>query len=89
MRRAIGTCFLLTAAAVLLQLAGCASPTSPGEVARNWSCKLREMQIRPIFPPREDVHVGDVFWLEQIAASEASGQPEKAANNSGDRNDIS
>lgn len=54
-------------------LAGCASPTSPGEVTRNWSCKLREMQINPIFPPREDLHVGDMFWLEKVADSDASG----------------
>lgn len=42
---------------------GCASTVGPGEVASKWSCKLREMQITPVFPPREDLHVGDVYWL--------------------------
>jgi hypothetical protein len=61
------------AAATAALLAACATPTSPGEVARNWSCRLREMQIHPIFPPREDVQVGDVYWFEQIAATDAAG----------------
>lgn len=48
----------------VFSLAGCGTTRQgPGEVAKKWSCKLREMQIRPIFPPREDVHVGDVYWL--------------------------
>jgi hypothetical protein len=43
-------------------LQGCAV-TGPGEVATKWSCKLREMQITPVFPPREDLYVGDLYWL--------------------------
>ncbi len=34
-----------------------------GFVARDWSENLRELNIQPIFPPREDVQVGDVYLL--------------------------
>lgn len=64
---------VLAVAALPFIVAGCASPTKPGEVARNWSCKLREMQISPVFPPREDVHVGDVYWLSEIGKTDADG----------------
>lgn len=58
----------------LAVICGCATTTNaPGQVARDWSCKLREMQIRPIFPPREDVQVGDVYWLDQMGATDADG----------------
>jgi hypothetical protein len=63
----------LVGAALLALLAGCASPNGPGEVARNWSCKLREMQIQPVFPPREDVQVGDTYLLPRIAETDAGG----------------
>jgi hypothetical protein len=32
-----------------------------GTLAREWSASMRELQINPIFPPREDVRVGDVY----------------------------
>lgn len=63
----------LVVAAIPFVVAACATPTKPGEVARNWSCKLREMQISPVFPPREDVHVGDVYWLQQVGKTDADG----------------
>lgn len=45
-------------------LGGCGvTKHGPGELARKWSCKLREMQIHPVFPPREDLAVGDIYWL--------------------------
>lgn len=45
----------------LASLGGCNSVYSPGTVARDWSCKIRELQIQPLFPPREDVQIGDVY----------------------------
>ncbi|MBP6308108.1 MAG: hypothetical protein KA307_00240, partial [Burkholderiaceae bacterium] len=50
----------IAAALCLVLLVGCTTQTGPGQVARDWSCKIREMQIRPLFPPREDFHVGDL-----------------------------
>jgi hypothetical protein len=35
----------------------------PGFVAKEWSLTLREYGIVPVFPPREDVQVGDVYAL--------------------------
>lgn len=60
---------LIWVLATITLLAGCGTPRQgPGELARKWSCKLREMQIRPVFPPREDVHVGDVYWLPDASS---------------------
>ncbi len=65
---------LLAAGLLSLLAAGCGSTkTGPGQVARDWSCKIREMQIRPIFPPREDFHVGDLYWLVNLGPSEGKG----------------
>ncbi len=48
------TCGLLTA--------GCATAPAPaGYVAKQWATAFRELQITPIFPPREDVQVGDIY----------------------------
>lgn len=52
-------------------LVGCANNAAPGKLARDWSCKIREMQVRPLFPPREDLQVGDVYWLETAGESDA------------------
>ncbi|MBC7772504.1 MAG: hypothetical protein H7210_08430 [Pyrinomonadaceae bacterium] len=49
---------------VFANLAGCVS-TPRGAAAREWSLTLREMQIVPVFPPREDVYVGDVYVVDQ------------------------
>lgn len=46
---------------VALALAGCSDPVEPGFVALNWSQNMRELQIQPVFPPREDVVVGHVY----------------------------
>jgi type 1 fimbria pilin len=67
---------LLIALLILLVtfiLSGCANGGSPGQVARDWSCKIREMQVRPLFPPREDMHVGDIYWLQTIADKDSQG----------------
>lgn len=42
--------------------AGCATSTAkPGYVAKQWATAFRELQLTPIFPPREDVQVGDIY----------------------------
>ncbi|HSK40827.1 MAG TPA: hypothetical protein VK943_13760 [Arenibaculum sp.] len=47
-----------------LALAGCAVSRDPGYVAREWEDSMRELSIYPLFPPREDVQVGDVYVLQ-------------------------
>ncbi len=42
--------------------AGCSStPVPEGYVAKQWATAFRELQITPVFPPREDVQVGDIY----------------------------
>lgn len=64
-------CFVVVLLALLVT--ACGSVVKPGQVARDWSCKIREMQVNPIFPPREDVHVGDVYWLPDVGKSPKEG----------------
>ncbi len=47
---------------VLVFAASCAE-IPRGYAAREWSLALREMQIVPVFPPREDVQIGDVYLV--------------------------
>lgn len=51
-------------------LAGCAS-TPPGYVAREWSKAMRELGITPVFPPREDLQVGDIYMSPSTPEREA------------------
>jgi hypothetical protein len=62
---------------LLMFISACATKIEPGKVARDWSCKIREMQVNPIFPPREDVHVGDVYWLPDVGKSPKDGYCDK------------
>jgi hypothetical protein len=43
--------------------AGCSNPVAPGFLAREWTESLREQQVHALFPPREDVRVGDIYLL--------------------------
>jgi hypothetical protein len=52
---------LATTLAVLLS--GCNAPDSHGNVYRQWSSRMAEMGIFPVYPPRESVTVGDVYAL--------------------------
>lgn len=52
---------VLLAGAAALALAGCGSNVKDGFVSRQWAEQIRELQIEPIFPPREDFLVGDVY----------------------------
>lgn len=52
----------LAAGLVLLPfLAGCG--VEPGFVAREWSKTIRHYNMMPVFAPREDVQIGDIFLL--------------------------
>lgn len=43
-------------------IASCAVSSAPqGYVAKQWATAFRELQITPVFPPREDVQVGDIY----------------------------
>jgi len=52
---------VLLAGVAALMLAGCGSNVKPGFVAKQWAGEMRELQINPIFPPREDFQVGDIY----------------------------
>ncbi len=39
-------------------------PIKPGEVKAKWSRNLHQLGIVPVFPPREDIYVGDVYSFE-------------------------
>jgi hypothetical protein len=58
-----GTLMLASALAAGAALfAGCAMD-SHGHVYRDWSKRMAEMGIFPVYPPREDIVVGDVYAL--------------------------
>src|SRR5262245_14487414 len=66
---------LLCCSAVILT--ACVN-TPRGYVAKEWSSSMRELGIIPVFPPREDVQVGDVYIApvspdEEIAAFQKTG----------------
>ncbi len=44
-------------------LAGCAQYLKPGFVYKEWTRTMSQEGIFPVFPPREDVQVGDVWLL--------------------------
>ncbi|MGC0109499.1 hypothetical protein GO281_04348 [Ralstonia solanacearum] len=41
-------------------LAAC-SPVKEGYVSQQWATNMRELGVYPLFPPREDFYVGDVY----------------------------
>src|SRR5882757_9909008 len=56
----------LVAIVTALVVAGCCSnqhPFSSGQVYRQWSSSMSQMGIFPVYPPREDIVVGDVYAL--------------------------
>ncbi len=54
-------------------LVGCAQAPARGSVALDWSCKLRELQINPTFPPREDIQVGDIYLRTVDTSGDEAG----------------
>ena len=51
--------------------AGCPGPGThdPGFVGKEWSATIREFGVVPVFPPREDVQVGDIY-ISPVAPDE-------------------
>jgi hypothetical protein len=68
-------CVVLAGVAAL-GLAGCS--VGEGFVARQWSDEIRQLQIEPVFPPREDFHVGDVYLPAQKYGTDATEQGSRA-----------
>jgi hypothetical protein len=58
---------VMPAALVLLSVPCC---TSRGYVAKEWSLTMRELGINPVFPPREDVQVGDIYAYPAVPGEE-------------------
>jgi hypothetical protein len=54
----------------LVAIAGC-NTVSQGFVAREWTDNMRELGIYPMFPPRADIRVGDVF-VNLVEASDSA-----------------
>ena len=54
---------------LLMSMSGCMT-TPPGHVVREWSTTIRELGITPIFPPREDVQVGDIYMAPIVPDEE-------------------
>ncbi len=67
MGRVFGRCIVVVSVLVLSALQGCATK---GFVAREWAENMRQLQIYPLFPPREDVYVGDVYLSPDTEGSQ-------------------
>ncbi len=53
-----------------LALCGCGtSPIKDGFVSQQWAHNMAELGVNPLFPPREDVYVGDVFLSYEADAA--------------------
>jgi hypothetical protein len=51
--------------AMAFGLVSCVDVTPEGYVEKQWSAQIRELGIVPVYPPREDVQVGDVYILPE------------------------
>lgn len=58
-----------------LGLSGCGT-VGDGFVTREWSKKMRELGIYPLFPPREDVYVGDVYVIDAVEVDRSARSKE-------------
>lgn len=60
-------CSRLIACIALSSISACSSMTTPidapGTVADMWSSRLRQYSINPVFPPRADIQVGDIYMV--------------------------
>ncbi|GAB6039676.1 hypothetical protein [Endothiovibrio diazotrophicus] len=61
---------LAFASIAIATLSGCGTIDDRYYVQREWSKSLRELGIIPLFPPREDVFVGDVYAYGYDPASQ-------------------
>jgi len=57
-------------------LAGCAQPgfNSQNTVSDQWSAQMRQFEIFPVFPPRADVQVGDLYMVCNVSTPKSPGQ---------------
>ncbi|WP_334107345.1 hypothetical protein [Methylobacillus sp.] len=54
-----------------LIVAGCGTPGDKKiGLAQKWAEKIREYQVQPIFPPREDFQVGDIILVCEIESDQ-------------------
>lgn len=67
----------LTMLVLILLSTGCS--VQPGRFAKEWSDNMRELQVYPVFPPREDLQVGDVYLLTD-PTPEAIRSPSQASS---------
>lgn len=58
---AVVAAFIFAAACLLWAMGLGDPPKRPGFVAQQWADSIRELSISPLFPPREDVEVGDIY----------------------------
>lgn len=58
-KRTLLICFV----AVVTACTGCRTKEPRGHVYREWSRRIAQMGIFPVYPPREDIVVGDVYAL--------------------------
>lgn len=65
-----------------LVFAGLGCGPQPGYVERQWAGTMRELGIVPLFPPRADVFVGDVYASSYDPESNASVKSFEAGNSS-------
>lgn len=62
-------------ASTTLLLVGCGGYSKPGFVADEWAKSMSEFAIYPVYPPREDIQVGDVYvaWRPKAAPGGGDG----------------
>ncbi|GEM_PF-3756935 len=47
-------------------VAGCATePRDPDWVAKQWAVTMRAYHIEPVYPPTEDIHIGDIYAVDE------------------------
>lgn len=58
-------------------ISGCAETQEPGIVAKEWARNTRQLNIFPIFPPRERFYPGDVYIFPFVSPNMADKVPSK------------
>ncbi len=54
---------IILVTALTMFVGGCSTPFQRGKVYREWSTSMSQMGIFPVYPPREDIVVGDVYAI--------------------------
>lgn len=71
---------LLVLVSCIISCAPAPGTHDPGYVAKNWSMTVREFGIVPVFPPREDIQVGDVYGMPLPPDAEVQLRVSRSAN---------